>query len=133
MTTSTLDHSLLEAALEGLEHRRQRIVAQIAEIRAQLGTAAKPSPTHAVVETAKSARKLSAAGRKRIADAARKRWAAHRAQRAKEAAAKQASKSAKPAKKTKTVRKPVKKAAKRRAPAQEVVALAQAAEAGAES
>ena len=68
-----LTNDILAAAIEGFEAQKERIDAQIAEVR-QLMTggsaesAATPGP-------ASSRRKMSAAGRKRIAEAQRKRWA----------------------------------------------------------
>jgi hypothetical protein len=67
-----LDTAILEAALEGLELQRQRLEAQIAQVRRLMtprgGPAAAPAP--------KGKRTISAAGRQRIAEAQRQRWAA---------------------------------------------------------
>src|ERR1039457_5325688 len=66
---------ILTAAVLGFEEQKRRIDEQIAEIRQMLdggrtAPAAKPEPTKG------KRRKMSAAARKRIGDAQRKRWAA---------------------------------------------------------
>jgi hypothetical protein len=72
-----LDKEVLAAAIEGFEAQKKHIDTQIAEIRQILGggsaetAAATPGP-------GRKRRKMSAAGRKRIAEAQRKRWAASR-------------------------------------------------------
>ncbi len=71
----TLDDPLvLKAALEGLELQKQRIEAQIREVRSRLGKPGK-SP-----ETPNGSKKriLSPEARKRIAAAQKKRWAEYR-------------------------------------------------------
>jgi len=75
MPTRKLTTEILTAAIEGFESQKRRIDAQIAEIRAMLtGT---PTATVATPEGPKGKRrKLSAAARKRIGDAQRRRWAA---------------------------------------------------------
>lgn len=79
--TKSVDHGLLEAALEGLELQRQRIEEQIREVRGRLGqrgprgSAARATPAPA---TKRPRRKLSEQARKRIAAAQKKRWAAFR-------------------------------------------------------
>jgi hypothetical protein len=68
-----LDNDILAAAIEGFEAQKKRLDAQIAEIRQQLtGGRAEPASTP---EPGRKRRKMSAAGRKRIAEAQRKRWA----------------------------------------------------------
>ena len=68
-----LNNDILAAAIEGLEARKKRIDAQIAELRQQMtGESAEPAPTS---KPAGKRRKMSAAARKRIGDAQRKRWA----------------------------------------------------------
>ena len=68
-----LNHEIITAAIEGFHAQKHHIDAQIAELRAMLsgGSAetAKPEPT------TRKRRKMSAAGRARIAEAQRKRWA----------------------------------------------------------
>jgi hypothetical protein len=73
------DHSLLEMALVGYEAAKKKIEDKIKEIRAQLGgkrVSAKSASSSGEGEPAR--RKLSAAARKRIAVAQRKRWREHR-------------------------------------------------------
>ena len=69
------DPIVLEAALEGLELQKQRIEAQIQEIRSRLGKRSRtvPEPPHTAVK-----RTLSNDARKRIAAAQKKRWAEYR-------------------------------------------------------
>lgn len=71
-----LNAELLNAALDGLEAQRQRVEQQISEIRRLLGApAAAPRPVAApVAAAAPRKRAMSAAARKRIADAQKKRW-----------------------------------------------------------
>jgi hypothetical protein len=72
-----LDQITLEAALLGLEQKRNDIDAKIGELRAWLGENAEMG---AVSIRQKSKRgPMSVAARKRIAAAQRKRWAAYRA------------------------------------------------------
>ncbi len=84
----TDDPSFLSAALEGLELQRGRIEEQIATVKSLLGgkSVGRP-PAAAAVVVAKSEagasaprkkRTLSAAARKRIAEAQKKRWAEFR-------------------------------------------------------
>jgi hypothetical protein len=71
------DPILLEAALEGLEHRRKQIDDQIRNIRSMLGKlpkSAKADNGHG----RKPKRELSPEARKRIAAAQKKRWAEFR-------------------------------------------------------
>src|ERR1039458_772480 len=71
-----LTPEIISAAIVGFEQQKLRIDTQIAELRSMLSggathpTAAKPEPTKG------KRRKMSAAARKRIGDAQRKRWAA---------------------------------------------------------
>jgi GH25 family lysozyme M1 (1,4-beta-N-acetylmuramidase) len=70
----TIDSSILQAALVGLQSEKEKIDNAMAAIRKQLGGRG----ATAVVTTngTKTARHMSAAAKKRIADAQRKRWAA---------------------------------------------------------
>jgi hypothetical protein len=68
-----LDNEILAAAIEGFEAQKKHIDTQIAEIRQKLGGGAEPAATP---QPGRKRRKMSAAGRKRIAEAQRKRWAA---------------------------------------------------------
>ena len=85
--TGGLSPDVLQAALHGLEARKQAIEEQIRQVRSMLGgaSAAEPATPSAARKIATPAapkkRKLSAAGRKRIAEAARKRWAAYNAKK----------------------------------------------------
>lgn len=79
--TISLDHSLLEAALDGLTLQHERIVAQIAEIRRQLGSSG-PARMPSSAAAPNSKRTMSAAGRRAIAEAQRKRWAAQKEEEA---------------------------------------------------
>ena len=85
---ATLNPEIMTAAIEGFEAQKQRIDSQIAELRAMLN-GRHPTAAAALQTTKRST--MSAAGRKRIAEAQRKRWAA----------AKGASESAAPATKPK--------------------------------
>ena len=93
---SKLTNEMIEAAILGSEEQKRRIDVQIAELRAMLSgtpveTVAAPEP---VTESgARPRRKVSAAGRKAMADAQKKRWAA------KKAASEPLAKAATPAKK----------------------------------
>lgn len=69
-----LDPPILQAALAGLEARRQRIDDQIATVRSMIGGQAAGKPAPAGIAPKK--RTLSAAARKRIAVAQRRRWRA---------------------------------------------------------
>jgi hypothetical protein len=62
---------LLEAALVGYQSQREQIDAKVAEIQRELGTA--PARGSAA---GSGKRVISAAGRRRMAEAQRKRWAA---------------------------------------------------------
>ena len=86
---SLRDHSLLTAALEGLELQKQRIDEQIREVRSLLGKAPgrrgrPPGSTNgsSTANTAPASKRtggrLSAAARKRIAAAQKRRWAEYR-------------------------------------------------------
>ena len=81
-----LDNEILAAAIEGFEAQKKHIDTQIAEIRQKLGGgSAEPAATP---EPGRKRRKMRAAGRKRIAEAQRKRWAASRKESAPAKAAK---------------------------------------------
>ena len=72
---------IIEAAIYGFEAQKQRIDAQITELRGML-----EGSTETAATTAK--RGMSAAGRKAIAEAQRKRWAAKRGEAVPKAAKK---------------------------------------------
>jgi hypothetical protein len=69
------DNSLLAMALVGYEAEIGKINAAIREIQAKLGHRAPGRPKAATDGAAPAKRVMSAAGRKRIAAAQRKRWA----------------------------------------------------------
>jgi hypothetical protein len=82
------NHSLLIAALEGLELQKQRIDEQIQEVRSLLGKtparrgrppgSANGSATNNGPGPATKRARLSSAARKRIAAAQKRRWAEYR-------------------------------------------------------
>jgi hypothetical protein len=75
MPTPKLTNEVVIAAILGFEEQKRRIDAQIADLRRMLAD----GPTAPVVASEtprRGRRKLSAAGRKAIAEAQRKRWAA---------------------------------------------------------
>jgi hypothetical protein len=72
-----LTNEIIHAAIVGFEQQKLRIDAQVAELRAMLsGSPAEPAATSEVPTGKRKRRKMSAAGRKAIAEAQRKRWAA---------------------------------------------------------
>ena len=78
MPTQKLTAEIINAAILGFESQKTKIDAQIAELRAMLPsgsaqTAATPVPKK------RKRRKMSAAGRKAISEATKKRWAAFHA------------------------------------------------------
>ena len=86
-------NQILEAAIEGFEAQKLRIQNQIAELRRMLS--GEPAQSAAAPQQKKGRRKMSAAARKHIGEAQRKRWAAAR----KESAQSQAPETAKPKRK----------------------------------
>jgi hypothetical protein len=82
ISKSLEENAFLAAALEGLELQKARIEAQIAQVRSMLGGKKSKAPEAAVaVEVAAAPakrRKLSAAARKRIGIAQKRRWAKFR-------------------------------------------------------
>ena len=73
------DSSLLEMALVGYEIEKKKIEDKIREIRAKLGGRRVSAPgMQPAGDDQPKRRKLSAAARKRIAVAQRKRWKEHR-------------------------------------------------------
>src|ERR1017187_6197445 len=71
----TITPEILTAAIAGFEQQKVRIDAQIAELRAMLPGGRTEATAAPKVPKGKR-RKMSAAARKRIGDAQRKRWAA---------------------------------------------------------
>ena len=75
MPTPKLTNELVIAAIKGFEEQKRDIDAQIAELHAFLsGEPSEPALTPAAEKPAR--RKVSLAGRKAMAEAQRKRWAA---------------------------------------------------------
>jgi|SRR5215471_2256827 len=77
MPTANLTADIIHAAIEGFESQKRRIDAQIAELRQLLKGDRTESSVAA--DSAQPKRRMSAAGRKRIAAAQRARWAKLRA------------------------------------------------------
>ena|ERR1035437_6659150 len=73
MPTQKLTSEIIAAAIQGFEVQKQRIDSKIAELRAML-PGGHTEPTVAPEPTKRKRRKMSAAGRARIAEAQRKRW-----------------------------------------------------------
>jgi len=69
-----MDTTTLQMALIGYEAERDRIESKIAELRRQLGGRGVATPKDSAPITP-TRRHMSAAARKRIADAQKKRWA----------------------------------------------------------
>jgi hypothetical protein len=84
----TLTNEILSAAILGFEQQKLRLDVQIAELRAMVSG----TPAIAASPKAKAGKKrvMSAAGRKAIAEAQRKRWAASKGATEKPKAAKKA-------------------------------------------
>jgi hypothetical protein len=78
------DPGLLEAALEGLLLQKDRLEAQIREVRSLLGRRGRSGAAASTSSETQSGsprkRELSEAARKRIAAAQKKRWAEYRRQ-----------------------------------------------------
>jgi hypothetical protein len=75
-----IDRFTLEAALVGLEHQKSQLDTLATEVRRMLrATDAKGTAT-AAPKPRKKRRRMSAAARKRISEATRKRWAEYRKQ-----------------------------------------------------
>ncbi len=72
------DEATLQMALVGYELEKGKIEEKIREIQRQLGRRAKPAAAAGGTAEAPRKRVLSAAARKRIALAQKKRWAEHR-------------------------------------------------------
>jgi hypothetical protein len=75
---SIQNHSLLTAALEGLELQKQRIDEQIQQVRSLLGKTPGRRGRPSGSATKRPTGRLSAAARKRIAAAQKRRWAEYR-------------------------------------------------------
>jgi len=84
-----VDTSILEMAIVGYQNQLERVSAQIAAIKAQLGQRGPGRPKATVGKAAetepvgpKKRSRMSAAGRARVAAAQRARWAAQKKQQA---------------------------------------------------
>jgi len=88
-----MDNSFLTAALVGYEFQLEKILTAIAEIRSQLGHHATGSAAP-VTGALKGRRKMSAAAKRRIGLAQKKRWSEWHAKQGKRAAKKVAVKAA---------------------------------------
>jgi hypothetical protein len=75
-TSSIRNHALLAAALEGLELQKKRLDEQIQEVRSMLGKGRRGRPSGSNHQRGGS--RLSAAARRRIAAAQKRRWAEYR-------------------------------------------------------
>ena len=73
MPTQKLTAEIIAAAIDGYEFQKTRIDTRIAELRAMLSGG--PAPPATLEPKKRKRRKMSAAGRARIAEAQRKRWA----------------------------------------------------------
>ena len=78
MTQPQLDSSLLSAALQGLESQRHRIEEHIAHVKSMLGGTATPRITSPTEAEPRRRRKFSAATRRKMALAQKRRYAALR-------------------------------------------------------
>jgi hypothetical protein len=115
-----LNHDIIAAAIEGFEAQKARIDLQIAELKAVVSGSPIEPVAEAAAKPQKRKRRLSPEGRKAIADAARKRWAAVNAAKAASASPKKAAKkksAAKTVAKKAAVTAAPAKAAKKAAPA----------------
>ncbi len=76
-----LDRAILEAALEGLQRRLEDTNDKIAEVKRLIGgrPRAQETPAPAGAPAPRKKRRMSAAARKRIAEAQKRRWAQFRA------------------------------------------------------
>src|ERR1051326_662183 len=71
MATPRLTNEIIDAAIFGFGEQRRRLDAQIAELRAMRTGGSQTAPA-----SGRPRRTMSAAGRKAIAEAQRRRWAA---------------------------------------------------------
>ncbi len=83
----TLTKEIISAAIYGFEEQRRKLDAQIAELRGMLSETSNGAMPSAKPKARKK-RRMSAAGRKAIAEAQRKRWAASKEKTAAPKAAK---------------------------------------------
>src|SRR6059036_1671355 len=72
------DTELLEAALIGLEHKRNEIDRKMAEVRGRISGSKPPTAVTNRATSGRKRRRMSAAARRQIAAAQRKRWAEYK-------------------------------------------------------
>ena len=75
MPTNKFTAEILNAAIDGLEAQKRRVDVQIAQVRQMLAGSGRTEPVAAPGASRGKRRKRSAAARKRIGEAQRKRWA----------------------------------------------------------
>jgi hypothetical protein len=80
-----MDPALLQAALDGFEQRLKEVNEKIVAVRRMMRSPGRPASA-APAAPARRRRPMSAAARKRIADAQKRRWAAFHSRSAKKAA-----------------------------------------------
>jgi hypothetical protein len=118
-----LTPQIISAAIDGYEAQKSRIDTNLAELRAMLsGGPAKPAATPAPAK--RKRKKMSAAGRKAISEATKRRWATFHAARQlenSEQAAPEKANAKKTASKKSAVTAPPTEAAKKSAPAKKAV------------
>ena len=78
--STKLNPEIIAPAIEGFENQRDRLDAQIGELRAMLN--GRHTESASAEPPKRKPRRISAASRKRIAEAQRKRWAATKQQSA---------------------------------------------------
>ena len=71
-----LTNAIIAAAIDGFEAQKVKLDGEIAALRALLFPGSNSEPAVTSAPTKRKRRKMSAAGRKAIAEAQRKRWAA---------------------------------------------------------
>ena len=69
-----IDNGTLQAALVGYQLRREELLAKIAELEKELGKRAPKASAPVAPKAPRKKRTMSAAARKRISDAQKKRW-----------------------------------------------------------
>lgn len=81
MPVTLSDPEILQAALDGLRTQKSKLEAQIAAIESALGGTRRGRPANSAKAAAgapRAKRTMSAAARRRIAEAQRERWAKYR-------------------------------------------------------
>src|SRR5689334_16826465 len=102
-----INRAIIEAAIAGFEQQKRQIDETIAELRAQLNGSAEAKKGRiahvADIAPARKKRHIGAAGRRAIAEAQRKRWAAQKEQSGEPKPAPKAKRKISPAAKAKLV------------------------------